>query len=354
MRGRTIRERARLLWFFLPLALAGAGPAVAAGKGLEIYWVDVEGGAATLIVTPAGESLLVDSGWPGERDPQRIAKLAREIAGINRIDHMITSHWHTDHFGGVAHLADLVPLGKFYDHGFPPLPAGDIPAELVEPYRRVTGGHSVVLRPGDEIKLAQAPGAPRLDCKILASGGIVAGERAGAGEIRACTANPKHEAHPADTSDNARSLAFVLGFGDWRFFDAGDLTWNVEHKLVCPKNLVGRVTVYQVTHHGIDQSNNPALIQAVQPRVAVMNNGARKGGMPPAVRTLKATPSLQALFALHRNVQTGPEDNAAPERTANDAENCQGNYVKLAVAPDAKSFTVSVPSKGTTRSFTTR
>jgi hypothetical protein len=211
-----------------------------------------------------------------------------------------------------------------------------------------------VLRPGDEIKLAQAPGAPRLDLKILAAGGIVAGERAGAAEIRDCTANPKHEAHAADTSDNARSLTFVLGFGDWKFFDAGDLTWNVEHKLACPKNLVGRVTVYQVTHHGMDQSNNPALIQAVQPRVAVMNNGARKAGMPPAVRTLKATPSLQALFALHRNVQTGPEDNAAPELTANDAEICQGNHVKLAVAPDAKSFTVSVPSKGTTRSFTTQ
>jgi len=295
----------------------------------------------------------VDSGWPGERDPARIAKIATEVAGLKQIDHYVTSHWHTDHFGGISTLVQRIPVKNFYDHGFPELPCSDIPPELVEAYKRVTGGKTTVLKPGDGIRLKQAPGRPQVSLKVVASHGVVLGEQAGAPQVRACGPETKHEAKAIDTSDNARSLAFVLSFGDWQFFDAGDMTWNVEHKLVCPRNLVGTIDVYQVTHHGMDISNNPALVQALRPRVAVMNNGARKGGSPAAVRIVKASPGLQGFFALHRNIESGPEDNAAPELTANDEEQCKGEYVKLAVAPDGKSYTVSVPSKGTTRSYTT-
>ena len=322
-------------------------------KGLDIYWCDVEGGAATLIVTPAGESILVDSGWPGERDAARIAKIAREVAGLKQIDHHLTSHWHTDHFGGISALVQRIPVKNFYDHGFPALPVSDIPPELVEAYKRVTAGKTTVLRPGDGIRLKQAPGSPPVSLKVVASHGVVLGEKDGAPQVRACSPEAKHEARAIDTSDNARSLAFVLSFGDWQFFDAGDLTWNVEHKLVCPRNLVGTVDVYQVTHHGMDIRNNPALVEALRPRVPVMNNGASKGGSPAAVRIVKASPGLQGFFALHRNIQSGPEDNASPELTANDEEQCKGEYVKLAVGPDSKSYTVSIPSKGTTRSYTT-
>src|SRR6266571_9194798 len=124
-------------------------------KGLDIYWCDVEGGAATLIVTPAGESILVDSGWPGERDPDRIAHIAKQVAGLKQIDHYITTHWHTDHFGGISRLGGLIPVMNFYDHGFPALPASDIPAELVEAYKKAAGGRSRVLKPGDQIRLKQ-------------------------------------------------------------------------------------------------------------------------------------------------------------------------------------------------------
>jgi len=345
--------RKAIRFVLLPLVFAGTAAVAPAQKGLDIYWCDVEGGAATLIVTPAGESILVDSGWPGERDAARIAKTAKEVAGLQQIDHYITTHWHTDHFGGIGRLAQLITTRNFYDHGFPSLPASDIQPELVEAYKNAGGGKSTILRPGDEIRLKQARGTPRLNLKAFAAHGVVLGEKADAPEIRECSANPKHEAKPADSSDNARSLAFVLKFGEWKFFDAGDLTWNVEHKLVCPKNLVGDVDVYQVTHHGLDASNNPAVLAALRPRVAIMNNGARKGGTPRAIDVVRTSPGMQALFAVHRNVQAGAEGNAAPELTANDEEQCRGEVIKLSVAPDGKSYSVSVPSKGTSRTFVT-
>ena len=245
-------------------------------------------------------------------------------------------------------------MKNFYDHGFPKLPQSDIKPELVDEYKRASKGKTTVLKPGDQIRLAQLPGAPKVSLKVLAGHGVVTGEKSDAGQIRECTANPKHEAKELDTTDNARSLAFVLAFGGWEFFDGGDLTWNVEHKLVCPKSLVLPVDVYQVTHHGADSSNHPALVQALQPRVAVMNNGAKKGGSETVVRLLKSTPSIEALFAVHRNVQTQPIANAEPALTANDVEQCSGEYVQLSVAPDAKNYTVTVPSKKTTRTFATR
>lgn len=333
-------------------AIACALDARTADRGLDLYWCDVEGGAATLIVTPAGESLLVDSGWPGERDAERIVALARR-ARIERIDHYLTSHWHRDHFGGLAALAARIPIRAYYDHGFPALPQRDIPDDLAAAYRTATGGKSTVLRPGDTIALRQTSGTPKLLLRLVASGGVVSGESAGAPAIRACPAGVAHEAKPIDESDNARSLAFLLAFGDWSFFDAGDLTWNVEHKLVCPRNLVGRATVYQVTHHGMDTSNNPVLVSALAPRVAIMNNGARKGGAAPVVRMLRGLTGLEGFFALHLNVQTSAEENAAREMTANDSERCSGEHVALSVAADARSYTVSLPSKGTTRTFQT-
>lgn len=339
-----------VLIVLLTLALTASCFGDAKDKKLDIYWVDVEGGAATLIVTPAGESLLVDAGWPGARDSTRIANAAN-AAGLKQIDHFITSHWHLDHFGGLGDLVKLLPVKNFYDHSFPDLPKPDINPQLVETYKQLSGGKSIVLKAGDEIKLKQTPGSPPLALKVYAAHGIVLGEKSGAPEIRECA---RHKAKAADTSDNARSIAFVMSFGDWQFFDAGDLTWNVEHKLVCPQNLIGTVDVYQVTHHGSDQSNNPAVLQALLPRVAVMNNGARKGGAAATVETLKATQSLEAFFAVHRNVQTGRTDNAIPKLTANDDESCKGEPVKLSVAADAKSYSVSVPGKGSTMTLVTK
>src|SRR5262245_29651048 len=104
-----------------PLACLIAACAVlppAFARPLDLYWVDVEGGAATLIVTPAGESVLIDTGNPGGRDSKRIIQAAKD-AGVNRIDHLLTTHFHIDHFGGAAEVAEALPIGTIYDNGIP-------------------------------------------------------------------------------------------------------------------------------------------------------------------------------------------------------------------------------------------
>lgn len=321
-------------------------------KTLDIYFVDTEGGAATLIVTPAGESLLVDSGNPGERDAGRIARAAKEVAGLKQIDHYITTHWHSDHVGGIAPLTRLIPVKRFYDHGpRSPIPP-DVKPELMEAYRQVSQGKATTLKAGDEIKLKSNRALPPLRLRVLAADGIVLGEQPGAPQIQPCGKDfvPK----PEDTSDNARSVAFLLSFGDFKFFDGGDLTWNTEHRLVCPANLVGPIDVFQANHHGLDISNNPALVQALAPRVAIINNGARKGGEQRTFATLKGVPGLEAIFQLHRNVRTTEADNTSPAFVANDQESCKGEFVKLSVEPNAKRYTVTVPSKGTNRTYQVR
>ncbi len=324
-----------------------SGAAVPQERGLEIRWIDVEGGAATLVTTPDGESLLMDCGWPGERDAERIARAVRE-AGLSRIDHFLTSHGHVDHWGGLEELARRVPIGRFYDHGFPEGSPRDIDPKLKEAYLRVTGGKSAVLAPGDEVPLKGAR------VRIVSAHGRVLGEPPGAPQVRRCEANPEHPARPEDASDNARSLGFILEFRGFRFLNLGDLTWNVEHKLVCPANLVGPVDVYQVTHHGMDISNHPALLAAAAPTVAVVNNGARKGGSAETYRRLRAVAGLRDVFQVHRNVATGPQDNAPPEFVANDAERCEGAGIRLAVDPSGKAYAVEVPSKGTRRTYATK
>lgn len=315
-------------------------------KPLRIFWIDVEGGAATLVVTPEGGSLLMDCGWPGKRDADRIATTAR-AAGLKQIDHFLTSHYHTDHWGCVAEVSERIPVGKYYHHAFPE-GAKDVDAKLKEAFLRVSQGKAVLLEPGDEVPLKGAT------VKILSANGRVPGENAGAPQVRRCEANPEHPAKPEDASDNARSIGFLLTCGSFRFADFGDLTWNVEHKLVCPVNLIGTADVYQATHHGLDQSNNPALLKAVSPTVAVVNNGAKKGGTAAAFRWLKETASIRDIFQVHRNVATGPGDNTAPELTANDDEKCEGNGIVLTYDPAVRSYTVEVPSKRTKKTYTVK
>jgi beta-lactamase superfamily II metal-dependent hydrolase len=334
----------------LVLALAGAPSASFSQEtraGLRLYWIDVEGGAATLVVTPEGGTLLMDCGWPGKRDAERIAKTLA-AAGAKKIDFYLTSHYHTDHWGCIGELAALVPIEKYYFHPFPDASAKDVDPKLKETLLGLSEGKAVVVAPGMEVPLRGA------QVKILCANGRVLNEAAGSPQIRKCEANPEHPAKPEDTSDNARSVGFLLTVGGFKFLDLGDLTWNVEHKLVCPVNLVGTVDVFQVSHHGLDQSNSPALLAAVRPTVAVMNNGARKGGSPATYKWLKDVDSIKAVFQVHRNVATGADDNTAPDLTANDADPCEGEGIVLTVDPSGKSYSVEVPSKKTKKSFDVR
>lgn len=325
-------------------ATASADPA----KGLEVYWIDVEGGAATLIVTPAGESVLVDTGNPGGRDSGRIVAAAKE-AGLTKLDYVITTHYHRDHFGGAPEVIQQIPIGVLYDH-LDENPSRDKPTPE---YLAMKVGERKLISAGDVLPLKQAPGSPKLTLTCLAARKQFMENAPYARANIVSLARGKR----MDLTDNANSVVLLLEFGDFRFFDGGDLTWNIENDLVNPINRIGTVDVYQVTHHGLDQSNNPVLVQAVEPTVAIMNNGATKGGMPEVFTTLKSTPSIKDIWQVHKNLRPdGSTNNTTPELIANhEAEaDCKGHMVRMSVAGDAKSYTVSIPVTGTSKTYQTR
>jgi competence protein ComEC len=333
------------LLFLATLRPALAGPA---DKRLDIYWIDVEGGAATLVVTPSGESLLVDAGFPGLRDASRIYRVATQQAGLSRIDHHVTTHYHLDHFGGAPTLATLLPIGSLYNNG-------DFKEGWEKPsreYSELKAEKKVVLNPGDEIRIGAGEQSPKLQVRCLAARQNFVAPPPGATLNDDCKDAPRQR---PDYTDNANSIVLLLTFGDFDFYDGGDLTWNNELKLVCPVKLVGPVDVFQVTHHGNDSSNPPQLIRALSPTVAVINNGPRKGGQPKTFATLKSQPSIQAIYQLHRNVLPGQEQaNTDESLIANVEEDCEGNSIKLSVAPDSKSYTVTIPAKNQARTFQTK
>ncbi|HEY6243641.1 MAG TPA: MBL fold metallo-hydrolase [Pyrinomonadaceae bacterium] len=315
----------------------------AAPKTLDIYFIDVEGGASTLIVTPLGESMLIDSGFPEERDAQRILHIAKDVARLSQIDHYITTHWHRDHVGGITLLAKLFPVKNFYDHGIPSVLSSDIQPQLIDEYRSVSQGKAITLNAGDQIKFLADRSLPHINFRIVAANARVAGEEAGAPQIKPCGADFKPIEE--DKTDNANSLGMLLTFGAFRFFDGGDLTWNVENKLVCPKDLIGTVDLFQVNHHGAANSNNPALVRSLKPRVAVIDNGPRKGGEPKTYATLKSVREIEAIYQLHKNLATSWNDNTPSAYIANDDENCQGEFIKVSVNPNGRSYRVEIPSK---------
>jgi competence protein ComEC len=330
-------------------------------KTLDIYFIDVLGGAATLVVTPERESVLIDSGWPGQgdRDPMRIERVMREEAGLDHLDHLVTTHWHMDHFGGVEGLAKRVRIDHFWDRGLPDpnaadgdkaaFPDGPKPGDpLGIAYRKASEGKRKALNAGDKLVL-KGP----IEAIVLTSGGRVI-TPADAGSA---PANPLCDSAPPDQkpdpSDNALSLTLRFRFGKFDFLDCGDLTWNVEKKLVCPSDLIGPIDLFQVTHHGMDISNHPTLIRTIAPTVAIMDNGPRKGGSPATVKLLKSVPSIQAAYQLHKNAATGDEDNTHSALIANN-DPAGGQFIHVSVSPDGARFTVECGANGPPRTFESR
>ncbi|HUP79112.1 MAG TPA: sulfatase-like hydrolase/transferase, partial [Pirellula sp.] len=308
-------------------------------NGPSIYWIDVEGGAATLIVTPEGESVLIDSGNPGYRDADRIAKVATKEAGLKRIDHLITTHYHRDHFGGASTLAKILPIGTVWDNG-----VFEGQREKADPdYYEFEAAARRTISAGDTIELKSGVGMPILSLRCLAARQkFVPIIESTAKENASCQSVQQR---PVDLSDNANSVVMLLRYGDFDFLDTGDLTWNSEFDLVCPKNRVGKVDLFQSSHHGLDQSNNPVLIKSIEPRVAIINNGTKKGCMPMMFSTLKETPSIQAIYQMHKNLRDdGSVNNVADEYIANQLVECKGEHIRVSVAADGKSYRVSIPS----------
>jgi competence protein ComEC len=286
-------------------------------KTLQIYYVDTEGGQSTLFVAPSGESLLVDVGNPGGRDTDRIM-LALEDAGVRQIDHLVLTHYHGDHVGGLAELAKRVSIKRFYDHG--PAAEGDRAGGqgFMEQYAQIhANAVRTIVKPGDKLSI------PGLDITVVTSAGqVLTRNLPGAGRPNpACAGFAEKDLSKVFDPDNAYSVGFVLGFGRFRTIDLGDLTWNHEGQLMCPANRLGTVDLYLVSHHGINQSNSAALVHGLQPRVAVMNNGTRKGGSLETFQTLESSPGLEDLWQLHWSHNVMVEHNAPGSFIANIEDN---------------------------------
>jgi competence protein ComEC len=286
---------------FAIVALLLASP-LAAQETLDIYFVDTEGGQATLFVAPSGESVLVDTGNPGSRDTDRILATLRE-AGVERIDHLLITHYHGDHHGGVLELARRVPIAHFVDHG-PTVETNAQGLAFQESYRQLTAAarHTVV-KPGDRLEI------PGLDWQIVSAGGaVLPSPRPGAGQPNAGCAVERPAAEPAD--ENGQSTGSFITFGEFSTIDLGDLLIPQELDLVCPVNRLGTVDLYITSHHGLATSGSAALVHALRPRVAVMNNGTRKGGSVQAFEILHRSPGLEDLWQLHWSHNAGIELNS--------------------------------------------
>ncbi|MCA9026582.1 MAG: MBL fold metallo-hydrolase [Planctomycetaceae bacterium] len=319
---------------------------------LDIYFIDVEGGAANLIVTPTNESILIDSGYPDNngRDRDRILDVVRNVAGLERIDHAVVSHWHLDHYGNHAALAAEIPIGQFWDRGIPDALQEDKDFETrIADYRSASQNESRTLRAGNTFELDSPE--TRLTVKVVTASREVI-DNTGIPNPHAGESEPM----PEDTSDNAASVSLLFTFGKFKYLTCGDLTWNVEAALVTPNNPIGMVDLFMVTHHGLPTSNNPALVHAIDPTVAVMCNGPTKGGHEQTIATLKGVKSLQNWYQLHRNVNL-PDEAQAPKAFIANSDptvNCEGIWVKASVAADGESYTVQIGPNGKPQTYQTR
>jgi competence protein ComEC len=270
---------------------------------LDIYLVDVEGGNATLFVAPSGDSLLIDTGNGGAgavRDAERILAAAKD-ARLTQIDHLITTHYHGDHIGAMSEVASRIPIRNFIDHGpnVQPNQATDDFLQKVYPQLFAKGTHTVA-RPGDTVALKG------LDARVVASAGqMIASPLPGAGSKNPYCAAYKPK--DPDPSENAQSVGTHITFGRFRTVHLGDLTWNKESDLMCPTNRLGTVDLFIVSHHGQAISNSEVLMHALAPRVAIMNNGTRKGGQPDAMKVMFSSPGLEDLWQIHFSLLSGQE-----------------------------------------------
>jgi competence protein ComEC len=292
-------------------------------KAVRIFFIDVEGGQSTLIISPSGQSLLIDTGWPGfeNRDANRIAAAAK-AAGVKKLDYVLITHFHRDHVGGVTQLAERMPIDTLVDHG-PNLEDSDVTrADYAEYEKLFSKHHHLVLKPGDGLPIKG------ITVKALvAAGDRIQSPLPGAGTANQfCGSEPEP---PADATENARSLGVLITYGKFRFLDLGDLTKEKEMGLVCPNNLIGTVDLFLVSHHGADSSNSKALVHAIHPRVAVVNNGAHKGGSAQAWQTVHDSPGIEDIWQVHYAADAGADHNVAEKYIANpDEKNDGGNYLQ--------------------------
>ena len=329
--------------------LVGGTQAASAASDLRVYFIDVDGGQSTLFVTSAGKSLLIDTGWAGNDglDAKRIVAAAKD-AGVTKIDYVLLTHYHADHAGGVPELVQRIPVGTFIDHG-PTSPTDPSTTKWFAAYQEVLAkGHygHIVAKPGEVLPITGIKAVV-----VSANGDLISHPLPGAGQP-----NPyckDSETRPADKTDNSRSVGTLFTFGKVKILDLGDLTWDKEMQMMCPVNKLGKVDILVVSHHGLFQSSSPALVEAVAPRIAIMNNGEKKGGSPPTFDTLAKSPGLETLWQLHYSDEAAAKNSAA-QYIANINNGADAaNYLKLTVKPSG-SFSVFNSRTGATKDYAAR
>jgi beta-lactamase superfamily II metal-dependent hydrolase len=351
--------------FILLAALTlGAMSASAQTRPLEIYWIDVEGGAATLFVTPSGESMLFDTGW-NERDAQRIVAAARQ-AGLTKIDALVLSHYHTDHAGGLTALTKLMPIGRYYGRNDEIEPVNQ---QWLDSYRTAAAGKRVIVKAGDTIPLKG------VDVLAVASDGkVLARTLPGGGPNSLCVDAAQM---PPAGPENQNMVGLMLTYGRFTFLAPIDLDWEKEMEFACPTNRLGKVTLYQSGRHGaFDGAGAPAFLGAISPQVVVVNNGPRKGlgqvddkavfrgpngGRMAAFERnaylrLATLPGIEGIWQGHKSLlDPDATHNTSPDMIANMEEtaDCKGHWIKASVAGDG-AFTVTNGRNGFSKRYVAR
>ena len=329
----------------IPLAIpAAAQPARAT---LDIYWIDVEGGAATLIVTPANQSILMDAGWNREdaRDAERIQAALRD-AGVDRLDFFISSHFHGDHVGGLAALAARVPIGQFIDHGDSVEQSTERGGALWRAYLDTAGDRRRTIRPGDKLPLRG------IEFSFVAAHGETLAQ-----PLMPLGPNPHCGGSwpaPEESGENPRSVGYLVSLGAFQLLDLGDATVGVQLALACPVNKLGNVDIYQVPHHGNGVA--PQLTWALEPTVAVINNGPHKGGSREGFQVVADSPRLEDIWQSHRPLDTALPYRTTDALTANltDEDDCRGHWLKATVNADGRSYSITNGRSGDSRAYLSR
>jgi len=329
-----------------------------AAKTLEMYVIDVEGGKSLLIVSPSGESMLVDGGNPGNngRDAGRIAD-AVHAAGLQRLDYLVVTHYDGDHVANVPAVVERVPVTTFVDHG-ENVQLNPFTIKGVDAYLAVAAkAKRLVVKAGDRIPIKG------VDVFVaMAAGKAIEKPLKGAGQPNpACDTTPRKTWGPDargnvdnhDTNENAMSIGLLVTYGKFRMYDPADVTWNKDWDLMCPMNRVGLVDMYMVSNHGSDNANSPVMVHALRPRVVIMDNGARKGGSAAVFNIVKSSPGLEDFWQMHYSLPGGEQANVAPDFIANVEGSPDGKWIRVSVRSNG-AFTVANSRNNFTKTYKPR
>ena len=329
-----------------------------AAKTLDMYVIDVEGGKSLLIVSPSGESMLVDGGNPGNngRDAGRIAD-AVHAAGLQRLDYLVVTHYDSDHVANVPAVVERIPVTTFVDHG-ENVQLNPFTIKGVDAYLAVVAkAKRLVVKAGDRIPIKG------VDVFVaMAAGKAIEKPLKGAGQPNpACDTTPRKTWGPDargnvdnhDTNENGMSIGLLVTYGKFRMYDPADVTWNKDRDLMCPMNRVGLVDMYMVSNHGSDNANSPVMVHALRPRVVIMDNGARKGGSAAVFKVVKSSPGLEDFWQMHYSLPGGEQANVAPDFIANVEGSPDGKWIRVSVRSNG-TFTVANSRNNFTKTYKPR